>query len=52
MVRTTLSVASPAEPTISESRPAVMCRRKSISKKRSWAATNPWARNRSSVESA
>ena len=39
-------------PNSSESRPAVTCRRTSISKKRSWACTKPWASIRSAMVSA
>ncbi|SCG10299.1 hypothetical protein GA0115255_127375 [Streptomyces sp. Ncost-T6T-2b] len=51
-VRRKASVSTCPEPNISESRPDVMCRRTSISQKRSWAWTKPWARKRSASESA
>ena len=39
VVRTTLSVSTVVLPNSSDSRPAVTCRRKSISQNRSWACT-------------
>ncbi len=46
-VRMNLSVGTWLAPKSSERRPAVTCRRESISQKRSWACTYPCARNRS-----
>ena len=51
-VRRYVSVDTWSGPNSSASRPAVTWRRKSISQKRSWACTYPWARNRSSAVEA